>query len=102
MPSVAIIQAAAGTLASFVAGVAGKKVRCKALQGSMTAAGTVQFQSSGGTNLTGPMNLATGTPLPCPDTGANNDGWFESLSGEGLTMVSVTGGFNGVMSYQLI
>lgn len=101
MPSVAITQAAAGTLASFIAGIAGHVIRVKAITGSMTVAGTVQFQSSGGANKTGPMNWGA-TPSSMPDAGPGNDGWFESAVGEGITMVTVTGGFNGVAVYQVI
>lgn len=101
MPSAAISQAGAGTT-HIVSGIAGKVLRVKSIAGAIGTTGTVKFQSSGGTALTGVMNLVAGQPLSMPDAGAHNDGWFESLAGEGIDVVSATGAFNGVMSYQVV
>lgn len=102
MPNVAINQGGTAGTASPVAGIAGHIIRVKAFQGAISATGTIQFKSSGGTVLTGAINLVTGTPYVVPDAGANNDGWFESLVGEGINLVSVTGGFNGSLTYQVV
>lgn len=63
---------------------------------------TAQFQSSGGTALTGAMALAAQTVVSVPqcpnEMTSRPGGWFESLPGEGLNLnlggaVSVQGHF---------
>lgn len=102
MPSAAISQGAAGTthIVPDASVPAGRLVRVKALWGSMSAAGTIKFQSSDGTALTGVTNVALSQTVVLADSGAKSDGWFETKPGQGVDVVSVTGAFNGSLVYQ--
>src|SRR5689334_4353786 len=95
-PNQAIIQAAPGTT-HIITGVTGMIYRVIGLWGSISANGTAQFQSSGGTKkMTGAMNLTAGQPFGSgPVSIENGEGLFETVSGEGFDVISTSGNFNG-------
>jgi hypothetical protein len=67
--------------------------------GAIGTTGTVKIASSGGTGLTGTINVAAGQTLMFPES---REGWGETVSGEGLDVISATGAFNGSLIYQVI
>lgn len=99
MPATAIAQGGAGTT-HVVAGQTGRVLRVLGLSGALTAGGTVKLSSSGGTHdLTGAITLATGVPTNMPQA---QEGYGETLSGEGIDLISTTGAFGGVLIWQSI
>src|SRR5262245_27322533 len=85
--------AAAQTDSSLVAAVTGKKVRVVrvACTGD-TAVTTIVFNSKpggAGAAISATFNLAVGTPLVLP---TDNEGWFQTAVGEGLTVTTGAGG----------
>lgn len=102
-PNQPIVQAGAGTT-PIVAGIAGQVYRVMAIFGSISANGTVKFQSSGGVKvMTGAMNLNAGVPFSAgPVSIENGEGFFETLPGEGFSVVSTGGAFNGFVSGQYL
>lgn len=93
-----ISQAAAGTT-HVVTGITGQRFRLLGAFGAMSATGTLQFKSSGGTALSGAINLTAGQPadIDCA-TAEGGEHWFETLTGEGLDVVTGTGAFNGMLT----
>ena len=102
-PNQPIVQAAPGTT-HVITGIAGQIYRVIGLWGSISANGTVLFQSSGGVKkMTGAMNLSAGQPFGSgPVSIENGEGLFETAVGEGFDVVSSGGNFNGFVSGQWI
>lgn len=99
-PFGAIVQAGAGTT-HLITGVSGQKFRILGLAGAIGTTGTMQLKSSGGTAITGAINLSAGQPLSMDAiTIEGGEGWGETQPGEGLDIVTQTGAFNGVFTGQ--
>lgn len=99
-PYAPISQAAAGTT-HVLSGITGIIIRVVGFFGAIGTTGTVKFQSSGGTALTGAMAALAGSPINI-HAPQHSDGLFQTLSGEGLDVVSVTGAFNGGVIVQYV
>ncbi len=99
-PYAVISQAGAGTT-HILSGVTGQIIRVLGFFGAIGTTGTIKVQSSGGTAVSGVMNVTAGSPfnLHAP---RGSDGLFQTLSGEGLDIVSVTGAFNGGVIVQYV
>jgi len=98
LPYINVTQVGAGT-AVLAAPVAGQKIRLRSLAGFLSIAGTIQLQDSAGAVLSGAMNVGIAGGLVWPD---NPEGWLETASGKGLSLVSITGAFNGVGMIQYV
>lgn len=100
-------QILSGSNASpLIPGVAGQRIRVTAMFAVINnGSATWKFQSSGGpTELTSNLyfDSAAGIgPLVLPP---NPQGWFETLVGEGLNQILVSGsaGLAGVIEYELV
>jgi hypothetical protein len=103
MPNVAINQGSTPGTTHLITGIAQKIIRILGMFGAMTATGTMQIKSSGGTAITGPITLSTGQPCDMDQATAEGcEGWGESQVGEGIDIVTTTSGFNGVLTYMLV
>jgi hypothetical protein len=91
---VPIAQVATPATVALVAAVTGLYTRLHALVGSLNGGGSVQLVDSSGTAVTGVMTSPTGTPVCVPFT-ADLDGCPITAVSKGLSLTSVTGGFNG-------
>ena len=100
-PNQPIVQGGAGTTA-IITGIQGQVYRVLGIAGAISANGTVKFQSSGGTKaMSGAMNFNAGVPFAAgPVSIENGEGIFETVSGEGFSVVSTGGGFNGFVTGQ--
>ena len=65
--------------------VAGKSVQVFSVVLSVAGATAVTFEDTDGTDLTGPMSLATGVPLVLPFSGVP---WVTAAAGKGLGIAS--------------
>ena len=82
---------------------AGFKARLIGANICINANGSLQLQSSGGRALTGPMDLFKGNQLQLgKETTAGEEAWTESDAGEGIDLVSVSGGGNGLAVYMYV
>lgn len=90
----AAISVTAGT-ATLVTGATGKRVRVYSYAIVCTGAGTVKFQSSGGSAKTGTMSFAANGGISCAP---GDDPWFSTVSGENLQIVT-SGAVEGHLSY---
>lgn len=91
------VSAAGGNV--LVAAIAGKKIRVvAAFLVASGGANNVKLESqSGGTALTGVMNLAANGQLPIP---YNPEGWVETVAGEALSLnLSAATLVGGVVDY---
>lgn len=97
-PKYAVIDDALTPDNTIIAAVAGKKIRI--IAGFAIAAGAVnaRFESdTGGTALTGQMNLTTNSGFTLP---FNPVGWFETVAGELLNLeLSAAVSLDGVLTY---
>jgi len=91
-----IPQTVAGTT-SLVAAVAGKKIVVLNYAVTLSAAGTLKFQSAAN-DITGAMDFAAQGGAVCPTTEA---GWMETNPGEALGIVSTGGAARGHIAYTL-
>lgn len=95
--SAPIVQAAAGTN-TFINGQPGMRWRCLGIWGSISANGTVKFQShTTNVALTGAMTLSSGQPFSAgPVSIENGEALFpDAPAGESIDVVSTGGAFNG-------
>jgi hypothetical protein len=101
-PLYAVIDDALTPDNTIIAAVAGKKIRV--LSFFLVAAGTVvaRFESdTGGTALTGQMNLALADPFVA--SGFNPLGHFETVAGELLNLeLSLAVSVDGAITYVLV
>ena len=97
--TVAIAQGGAGTTDLVAAPNAATRIYVVHLAISISAGGTIKFQSgTGPTDITGAFALTTTGPLVmCGD--ADGSPLFASGKGEKLTLVSVTGAATGFLTY---
>lgn len=89
----------AGNIAA-VAAVTGKKIRVLQIYLRQAAAGTVQFQSSTTSNLSGAMTTTTADLEIAADL--NVFGHFETVAGEQFTIAAGTAAVQGWLCYQEI
>lgn len=90
----AAISVTTGTT-TLVAAVAGKKIKVYSYAVVATAAGTVQFKSTGGSNLSGAMSFSANGGISCAP---GDDPWFLTATGEGL-QIATSGAVEGHLSY---
>jgi hypothetical protein len=84
----------------LVAGQSSYRMRVLGLMLSSDDAVSVTIESSGGTDLVGPLKMAAGIPFCMPACGFS---WGDSVSGEGLAvMLSDAAQVGGVLVYQRI
>lgn len=87
------VVAITATSASQIAAVTSKKIRVLAMYLRNDAqTGSILFESSGGTDLTGTFELLANSIISMP---FNPIGWFETVTAEGLTL-TLTNSLNNV------
>lgn len=90
----AVVAAGVGTDVAFVSSVASKKLRVLAVLATSAGTATLVFNSKpagAGTAVSSTINLVAGVPLVLPHEVC---GWFETNSGEGLTVTVGTSTVN--------
>lgn len=92
--SIPVNATGAGT-STLVAGQSGKRIYVYSYAVVVDNAGTVKFQNTGGTDLTGAMSFASNGGISCA---AGDDPWFYTAVGSGLDLV-VSAATRGHLSY---
>ena len=100
--TVAINAGADASTAVVTAGGTGEQVWVYAAFGTLGAAGTVVFEDSDGTDLTGAMTLDANGGLVLPISPNANIPWIAGTTNKGLNIRTTGGTFDGSLTYAYV